>query len=170
VLWTAGVVASPAGRWLGAPVDRQGRVSVGPDLTLPGHPEIFVIGDAARVEEDGRPLPGLAPVAMQQGRYVAEVLLRRRIGQSPPPPFKYVDKGNLATVGRGYAIAEVGKLRLSGFVAWITWLLVHIFYLIGFRNRFLVLLEWGWAYLTFQRGARIISPPASSTSRHAGGA
>jgi NADH dehydrogenase len=107
---------------------------------------------------------------MQQGRYVAEVLLRRAIGQPPPPPFRYVDKGNLATVGRGYAIAVLGKLRLRGFLAWIAWLTVHIFYLIGFRNRFLVLLEWGWAYLTFQRGARIISPPATSTSREPGGA
>jgi NADH dehydrogenase len=162
VLWTAGVVPSPAGRWLAAPVDRQGRVLVEKDLSLPNHPEVFVIGDAAHAEEDGRLLPGLAPVAMQEGRHVAQVIRRRLIGEAPPRPFHFVDKGDLATIGRGYAVAVVRNLHLSGFAAWLVWLGVHIFYLIGFRNRFLVLLEWGWAYLTYQRGARIISPPAGS--------
>lgn len=163
VLWTAGVVASPVGRSLGVPLDRQGRVPVAGDLSVPAHPEVFVIGDMARFEAEGRPLPGVAPVAMQQGRYVAELLRRRARGEQPPRPFNYVDKGDLATVGRGYAIAALGRLRLRGWIAWLAWLAVHIFYLIGFRNRLLVLLEWGWAYLTFQRGARIISPPAGST-------
>lgn len=163
VLWTAGMTASPVGRWLDADVDRQGRVRVNPDLSVPGHPEIFVIGDAARLEVDGQPVPGLAPVAMQQGRHVAKVIARRVQGDATPLPFRYFDKGNLATIGRGYAVAALGKVPLRGFIAWLAWLTVHIFYLIGFRNRLLVLLEWGWAYLAFQRGARIISPPASRT-------
>jgi len=162
VLWTAGVVASPAGRWLGVPIDRQGRVLVQADLSVPGHPDIFVIGDAAHVEVDGKALPGLAPVAMQEGRHVAHVLRRRLTGDRGPLPFRFSNKGDLAAIGRGYAIASLGKLRLRGWLAWLVWLAVHIFYLIGFRNRFLVLLEWGWAYLTFERGARIISPPAGA--------
>ncbi|MBI3557010.1 MAG: NAD(P)/FAD-dependent oxidoreductase [Deltaproteobacteria bacterium] len=158
VIWAAGVRASAAARWLGVEADRAGRVKVQPDLTLPGHSDIFIIGDTATLnDEAGKPLPGTAPVAMQQGRYVAAVMARRIAGKKPLGPFHYVDKGNLATVGRSYAIAEIRKLRLSGFVAWITWLLVHILYLIGFRNRILVLIEWAWAYVTFQRGARLIT-------------
>jgi NADH dehydrogenase len=158
IIWTAGVAASPAGRWLNAETDSAGRVKVQPDLTLPGHPEIFVIGDAMTRIQDGRPLPGLAPVAMQQGRYVARTIRRRVACAAAPPPFRYVDKGNLATVGRKFAILEAGKIRMSGVVAWIGWLVVHIFYLIGFRNRLMVVVQWAWAYFTYQRGVRVLSP------------
>ncbi|WP_376793803.1 NAD(P)/FAD-dependent oxidoreductase [Thermogemmatispora sp.] len=166
IIWTAGVAASPAGRWLKAEMDRAGRVKVNPDLSLPGHPEIFVIGDTAHVEENGQLLPGLAPVAMQEGRYVARAILQRLAGQEPPP-FHYVNKGNLATVGRAWGLLQIGKLRLTGFLAWVLWLTVHIFYLIGFRNRVLVLFQWAWAYLTFQRGARLILYPERAGSREA---
>ncbi len=157
VIWAAGVKASPAGTWLHAETDRTGRVLVERDLTLPGHPEIFVIGDTASVTERGKPLPGVAPVAMQQGRFVARVIRRRIAGVKERVPFHYRDKGNLATVGRSFAIADLGIIKLSGFIAWVTWLVVHIFYLIGFRNRLLVMIQWAWAYLTYQRGARLIS-------------
>jgi NADH dehydrogenase len=131
---------------------------VGPDLTVPGHPEIFVIGDTAAASQGGKPLPGVAPVALQQGGYVASVIASRAKGtKAPTPPFHYVDKGNLATIGRSSAIAELGRLHLSGFIAWCAWLLVHIYYLIGFRNRVVVMIEWAWAYFTFQRGARLIT-------------
>jgi NADH dehydrogenase len=168
VIWAAGVKASPAGKWLGAEVDRAGRVIVERDLTVPGHPEIFVIGDTASLTERGKPLPGLAPVAMQQGRYVARVIRRRLAGGKERTPFHYRDKGNLATVGRAFAIADLGIIKISGFFAWVAWLVVHIIYLIGFRNRLLVLIEWAWAYFTFQRGARLITgdpaqPPLTST-------
>jgi NADH dehydrogenase len=151
VIWAAGVVASPVGQWLDLQTDSQGRVRVSADLSVPGHPDIFVIGDAAQ------PLPAVAPVAMQQGRYVASVILKRLRGERETKPFRYRDKGNLATIGRSSAVAEIGRLRLSGFIAWVTWLFVHIFYLIGFRNRVLVLIQWAWSYLTFQRGARLIT-------------
>ncbi|HEY7358313.1 MAG TPA: NAD(P)/FAD-dependent oxidoreductase [Ktedonobacterales bacterium] len=157
VIWAAGVKASPAGKWLGAETDRAGRVLVGPDLTMPGHPEIFVIGDTASATQDEKPLPGVAPVAMQQGRYVARVIRRRLAGKQKSKPFHYRDKGNLATVGRSYAITDLGFIQLAGFLAWVTWLVVHIFYLIGFRNRLLVMIQWAWAYLTYQRGARLIT-------------
>jgi NADH dehydrogenase len=158
VIWAAGVTASPAGKWLGAETDRAGRVKVLPDLSAPGSPDIFVIGDTAALEQDGKPLPGLAPVAIQQGRYLARVLEARARGdQRKPEPFRYFDKGNLATVGRSFAVADLGRFLLSGFFAWIAWLAVHIYYLIGFRNRLLVLIQWAWAYLTFQRGARLIT-------------
>jgi NADH dehydrogenase len=164
VIWAAGVAASPAGKWLSAETDRAGRVRVGADLTLPGAPEIFVIGDTAACEEGGKPLPGLAPVAMQQGRYVGAVIRERAraggtgsAGGKKPAPFRYRDKGNLATVGRSFAIADLGAIKLSGFPAWIAWLAIHIYFLIGFRNRMIVLIEWAWAYLTFQRGARLIT-------------
>jgi NADH dehydrogenase len=157
VIWAAGVKASPAGKWLCAEVDRAGRVIVERDLTLPGHPEIFVIGDTASLTERGKPLPGLAPVAMQQGRYVARVIRRRLAGSKERVPFHYRDKGNLATVGRSFAIADLGLIKLSGFIAWVAWLVVHIFYLIGFRNRLLVMIQWAWSYLTYQRGARLIT-------------
>lgn len=157
VIWTAGVVASSAGQWLGAETDRAGRVKVEPDLTLKGHPEVFVLGDTAALnDEKGQPLPGVAPVAMQQGRYVAEVLRARMSGKPAPKPFRYVDKGNLATIGRRKAVADLGFTTLSGMIAWWAWLFVHIYYLIGFRNRMAVLFEWAWAYIFFQRGARLI--------------
>ncbi len=157
VIWCAGVVASPAGKWLGAPVDRAGRVQVEPDLSVPGCPEIYVIGDTASVVQDGSPLPGVAPVAMQQGHHVAKLLRQRLRGESAPSPFRYLNKGNLATVGRSFAVADLGKIQLSGLFAWLTWIVVHIYYLIGFRNQMLVLAQWAWAYLTFQRGARLIT-------------
>jgi NADH dehydrogenase len=157
VIWAAGVRASPAGAWLGAETDRAGRVIVRDDLTLQGHPEIFVLGDVANVAIMGKPLPGLAPVAMQQGRYVAEAI-RRRLAHLPTPSFRYRDKGNLATVGRAFAIVDFGWLRMSGFLAWLAWLGVHIAYLIGFRNRVVVLFQWAWSYFTSQRGARLITP------------
>ncbi len=157
VIWAAGVRASLAGQWLGAETDRAGRVLVERDLTVLGHPEIFVIGDTASLTERGKPLPGVAPVAMQQGRYVARTIRRRLAGSKERTPFHYRDKGNLATVGRSFAIADLGMIKLSGFIAWVTWLIVHIFYLIGFRNRILVMIQWAWAYFTYQRGARLIT-------------
>lgn len=164
VIWTAGVAASPAGTWLGAEMDRAGGVKVTAQLTLPDQPNIFVIGDTACMLQRGKPLPGVAPVAMQEGRYVAHVIKQRVSGKHDLPPFHYRHKGNLATVGRGFALVESGPLRLSGLLAWIIWLSVHIAYLVGFRNRFLVLLQWAWAYLTRQRSARLITcePPAGA--------
>ncbi len=165
VIWAAGVRASPVGHWLGAEVDRAGRVRVERDLTIPGHPEIFVIGDSASTMEHGNPLPGLAPVAMQQGRYVANVLRRRLAGKPTKAPFHYRDKGDLATVGRAFAVADLRRIQLSGVLAWLVWVIVHIAYLIGFRNRLLVLIQWAWSYLTYQPGAQIIleapAPPLS---------
>jgi NADH dehydrogenase len=143
------------GRKLGVETDRGGRVVVNQDLTVPGHPEIFVIGDLAKFVEDGKPLPGVAPVAMQQGRHAA-ANVRRAIAGQPLRPFRYFDKGNLATIGRARAIAHIGRLKLTGFVAWVAWLFVHILYLIGFRNRAVVILNWAWAYVRLQRGARLI--------------
>lgn len=157
VIWTAGVAASSAGKWLNAEVDRAGRVKVQPDLTIPGHANVFVIGDTASLTQHGKPLPGVAPVAMQEGTYAASVVANRIAGkEAHTKPFHYANKGNLATVGRAYGIADFGLLRLTGFVGWSFWLAVHIFFLIGFRNRFLVMFQWAWAYLTFQRGARLI--------------
>jgi len=157
VLWAAGVSASPLATSLAVPLDRVGRVLVEPDLTIPGHPEIFVIGDlAAFAHQTGKPLPGVCPVAIQQGRHTARNILRA-CAELPREPFHYWDKGNLATIGRAQAVADLGRLRISGLVAWLAWLFVHIFFLIGFRNRFVVLFEWAWAYFTFQRGARLIT-------------
>jgi len=159
VLWAAGVAASPLGRQLGANVDRAGRVPVLPDLSLPGHPEVFVIGDlAAAKDEKGKMLPGVAPVAIQQGRYVAKVI--REELKSPHrtrPDFHYWDKGSIATIGRAAAVAEFGKIHISGFVAWLSWLFVHILFLIGFQNRLLVFIQWAWSYVTYERGARLIT-------------
>jgi NADH dehydrogenase len=155
VVWAAGVAASPLARSLGAALDRAGRVKVDPDLTLPGHPEVQVVGDLAAVEQDGALVPGVAPAAMQMGRHAARNVLRALAGQ-PPLPFRYVDKGSLATIGRRSGVALFGKLRLWGFPAWAAWLAIHIFFLIGFRNRFVVLFSWAWAYLTYQRSARLI--------------
>jgi NADH:quinone reductase (non-electrogenic) len=160
IVWGAGVAASPAAKWLEAERDKAGRVIVGPDFTLPDHPEIFVIGDTAHaLGADGKPLPGIAPVAKQQGMYVAK-LIRARLEDRPAPrPFRYRNFGNLATIGRRAAVADFGWLRVSGRLAWLLWGLVHIYFLIGFRNRLAVLLDWLWAYITFQRGARLITGP-----------
>ena len=156
VVWAAGVAASPIGERLGAPVDRAGRVIVEPDLSIPGHPEVFVAGDLAWLEQDGRGVSGVAPAAMQMGTYIGKTI-RAELSGSARRPFRYLDKGLLATIGRGAAVADIRGLRFSGFVAWILWVGIHIFYLIGFRNRLLVLMEWGWAYLTYQRGMRLIT-------------
>ncbi|MEW6542721.1 MAG: NAD(P)/FAD-dependent oxidoreductase [Nitrospirota bacterium] len=157
VLWAAGVTASPLAASLDVPLDRAGRVLVEPDLSIPGHPEVFVIGDlAAFTHQIGEPLPGLAPVAIQQGRHAANTILRLCQGL-PSEPFRYRDRGTLATIGRASAVADFGRIRLSGFFAWIVWTFVHIFFLIGFRNRVAVLLEWAWAYLALQRSARLIT-------------
>jgi NADH dehydrogenase FAD-containing subunit len=158
VIWCAGVEASPVARWLDAPTAQGGRVRVAPDLSVPGHPEVFVIGDAAFVTgPGGKPLPGLAPVAKQQGQYVGELIARYLRGEPAPPPFRYRDEGALATIGRHSAIADLGWIRLTGWIAWVLWGVVHIFFLIGFRNRMAVFLNWIWAWLTYGRGARLIT-------------
>lgn len=168
VLWAAGVAASPLGKKLGVAVDRAGRVPVERDLSVPGHPRIFVIGDlAAAKDEQGKLLPGVAPVAIQEGKFVAnliaeEVVLPARTGRdgrlpTQRPAFHYWDKGSLATIGRAAAVAQFGKIHISGFIAWLSWLFVHIFFLIGFRNRLLVLIQWAWSYFTYERGARLIT-------------
>ena len=157
VLWAAGVSASPLGFALGGPVDRAGRVLVEPDLSLPAHPEVFVIGDLASLkQQDGTQLPGVAPVAMQEGRYVAKQIAADLAG-NPRVPFRYVDKGSLATIGRAAAVAQFGKLHISGYLAWLSWLFIHIFFLIGFRNRILVMIQWAWSYFTYDRSARLIT-------------
>ena len=156
VIWAAGVQGSPLARSLGCPLDRSGRVLVEPDLSVPGHAEVFVVGDlAAFVHQTGRPLPGLAPVAVQQGRHAARNIVRSCRGL-PRRPFRYRDRGALATIGRGVAVADFGRWKLAGFGAWVLWALVHIFQLIGFRNRFVVMFEWAWAYVTRRRSARLI--------------
>jgi NADH:ubiquinone reductase (H+-translocating) len=161
VLWAAGVQASPLGRALaktaGVEVDRGGRVMVGNDCTVPGHPEIFVIGDLAHLKDSsGKPLPGVAPVAMQQGRYVAKLIEARLRGQSLVP-FAYKNRGNLATIGRNAAVADFGWLRFGGYLAWLAWLFIHLLFLVEFENRLLVLLQWGWNYFTRNRAARLIT-------------
>jgi NADH:ubiquinone reductase (H+-translocating) len=157
VIWGAGVVASPAGRWLGTETDRAGRVKVAPDLSVPGHPNIFVIGDTAALNgADGKPLPGVAPVAKQQGQYVADLLIARQAGKSVAP-FRYRDFGSLATIGRKRAIVQMGRFKLKGFLAWVLWSVAHIYFLIGFRNRLVVATNWLWNYVTFQRGTRLIT-------------
>ncbi|MFV8753398.1 NAD(P)/FAD-dependent oxidoreductase [Nannocystaceae bacterium ST9] len=156
VLWAAGVLGAPVAATLGAERDRAGRVHVGPDLALPGHPEVFVAGDLAWAEDaKGKPYPGLAPVAMQQGRWIARAIVRDLQGK-PRGRFDYLDKGQMATIGRRRAIVEKGRLHFAGFFAWWAWLLVHIYYLTSFRNRLMVLIQWAWSYLTFNRGARLI--------------
>jgi len=157
VVWAAGVAASPLGATLDVPLDRAGRVQVLPDLTLPDHPELFVAGDlAALTQADGRPVPGVAPAAKQMGKHVADTLRARLHGKPEPGPFKYADYGNLATIGRMAAIVHLGRLQLSGVLAWWFWLAAHVFFLIGFRNRMVVLLNWAVAYWSYQRSARII--------------
>ena len=174
VVWAAGVMASPAGSWLGAPTDRAGRVVVGPDLSVAGHPEIFVIGDTAlAMDENGKALPGVAPVAKQQGQYVAKRLMAQAGETTAPPPFHYRDFGSLATIGRKLAVMQRGRFKLSGFPAWLVWCVAHIYFLIGFRNRLIVALNWFWNYVTFQRGTRLITGapelrPLSSPAEAAG--
>jgi NADH dehydrogenase len=158
VLWAAGVAASPLARTLGVPLDRAGRVLVQPDLTVPGHDEVYVIGDLAHIESDGVLVPGVAPAAMQQGRHAARNIIRTLNGQ-PRQPYHYVDKGMLATIGRGAAVAKIGRVKTSGHLAWLLWLFIHIYFLIGFRNRLVVLIQWAWSYITFDRGARLITEP-----------
>jgi NADH dehydrogenase len=161
VLWAAGVAASPLGKKLGTAVDRAGRVLVQPDLSLPGHSDVFVIGDLATLkDEQGKMLPGVAPVAIQQGRFVAKVIREEAESHSKAcarAPFHYWDKGSLATIGRAAAVAEFGRIHISGFIAWLSWLFVHILFLIGFRNRLLVFIQWAWSYVTYERGARLIT-------------
>lgn len=160
VLWAAGVAASPLGKKLGVQVDRAGRVPVSPDLSLPEHPNVFVIGDlAAAKDERGKMLPGVAPVAMQEGTFVAKVIREEvESGRAKPrPTFHYWDKGSLATIGRAAAVAQFGRVHISGFIAWLSWLFVHIMFLIGFRNRLLVFIQWAWSYVTYERGARLIT-------------
>jgi len=156
VLWAAGVAASPLGKALGVPLDRAGRVLVSADLSVPGHPEVFVVGDLAHFEQDGAMLPGVAQVAMQGGRHAARNILNTLEGR-PRTPFRYRDYGNMATIGRAAAVADFGWLRLSGWIAWMAWLLVHIMKLVGFRNRVGVLIQWAWAYFTYQRSVRLIT-------------
>ncbi len=158
VIWAAGVKGVPLGRTLGVPTDRAGRVLIGEDLTVPGHPEVFVIGDLASLTDPrtGKPLPGVAPVAIQQGQHAAANILSAMAGR-PLLPFRYKDRGNLATIGRAAAIADFGRLKFTGLLAWTLWLVVHIFWLIGFRNRFVVLFNWAYAYFSFQRAARLIT-------------
>ncbi len=162
IIWTAGVGASPAGKWLHAEVDRAGRVKVASDLSVPGHSNIFVIGDTATLQQKGKPLPGVAPVAIQEGRYVASVIRKRVAGEEVARPFHYFNKGNLATVGRSYAIVDIGPLHLTGLIAWLLWLVVHIYFLVGFRNRLIAIFQWAWSYFTFTRDARLITSVGKS--------
>ena len=172
VIWAAGVRASPAGKWLDVETDRAGRVIVNPDLSAPGYPNVFVIGDTALVkDEHGKPLPGVANVAKQQGKYVARLLDLRTHG-GVVPPFRYSDPGSMATIGRSRAVAEINGVKLKGLVAWLLWSLVHVYFLIGFRSRLMVALSWAWSYLTFERGTRLITgsdgaaePPRTQTDR-----
>jgi NADH dehydrogenase len=157
VIWGAGVTASPAGNWISAETDRAGRVKVSSDLSVPGHPDIFVIGDTALLDgADGNPLPGVAPVAKQQGQYVADLLIARQQGEAQKP-FRYSDFGALATIGRSRAVVQMGRLKIKGFIAWLLWSIAHIYFLIGFRNRLIVATNWLWSYATFQRGTRLIT-------------
>jgi NADH dehydrogenase len=170
VIWAAGVQASTLAKRLaeatGSTLDRAGRILVEPDLSLPGHPDVFVIGDMANFShQGGQPLPGVAPVAIQQGRFVARLIGSRLIGRTPQPKFRYRDRGSLATIGRRAAVADFGKLRFSGWLAWILWLFIHLMNLVGFRNRLLVLVQWGWNYLTYDRSARLITGQADEPSR-----
>jgi len=156
VLWAAGVAASPLGRALGVPLDRAGRVQIQADLTVPGHPDVYVIGDLAHLEQDGKPVPGVAPAAAQMGKHAAKNIVRTLAGR-PKLPFRYVDKGSMATIGRGAAVAQIGKFRITGFLAWLLWMFVHVMFLVGFRNRLIVVIQWAWSYLSYDRGARLIT-------------
>jgi NADH:ubiquinone reductase (H+-translocating) len=156
VIWTAGVAPSPVGKWLGCEVDRAGRVRIRPDLTVQDHPEIFVIGDTASLNQDGRPLPGVAQVALQQGRYAAKSILRQVTMRSQLSPFRYFDKGNLAVVGKNFAVLQIGRVMMSGFLAWLVWALIHIQFLAESSLRFSVFFQWVWTYLSAKRGDRLI--------------
>jgi NADH dehydrogenase len=156
VVWTAGVAPSPAGKWIGCAVDRAGRVRIQPDLTVSDHPDIFVVGDTASLDQDGRPLPGVAQVAMQQGKYAAKSIVRKVIGHPALPPFRYFDKGNLAVVGKNFAVLHSGGVQLSGFMAWLVWALIHIQFLAETSLRFSVFLQWMWTYMSGKRSARLI--------------
>jgi NADH dehydrogenase len=160
IIWAAGVVASPAAHWLGVEADRAGRVKVEPDLSLPGHPEIFIVGDTATINDaNGRPVPGIAPAAKQMGQYAGRLIAARIAGRTNGKPFRYRHQGDLATIGRRAAVVKFGRLQLKGFVGWVFWSVAHIYFLIGLRYRFLVAFNWLWDYLTFQRGARLITYP-----------
>ena len=163
VIWAAGVAASPLGTSLGAPLDRAGRVKVEPDLSVPGHPEIYIAGDLAAVDH----VPGIAPAAKQMGRHVGQNIVRALRGQ-PAKPFRYRDYGQLATIGRNAAVVIIGKMKLSGFLAWFVWLVSHVYFLINFRNRIIVMIDWGWAYLTYQRYARIVIRVDPSGGKNSG--
>jgi NADH:ubiquinone reductase (H+-translocating) len=156
VIWTAGVAPSPAGKWLKVETDRAGRVRVQSDVTVPGHPEIFVVGDTASFEEDGKPLPGVAQVAIQQGRYAGKLIHNRIVGRTPPGPFRYFDKGSMAVVGKGFAVLQSYKVRVSGFGAWLAWAAIHLQFLATSSLRLTVFLQWVWTYFTGQRGSRLI--------------
>jgi len=156
VIWTAGVAPSPAGKWLGVETDRAGRVRIQRDLTVTDHPEIFVVGDTASLDQDGKPLPGVAQVAMQQGRYAGKMIRARINGSSTPRPFRYFDKGNLAVVGKGFAILQSGKIQISGFPAWLAWAAVHLQFLATSSLRVSVFVQWVWTYLTDHHGSRLI--------------
>jgi NADH dehydrogenase len=159
VVWCAGVAASPLGATLGVPLERGGRVIVEPDLSVPGHAEIQVVGDLAALPSHQPPVPGVAPAAKQMGRHAARNLMASLSGK-PTRPFRYRDYGQLATIGRSAAVAMFGKVHISGWLAWVTWLTAHVYFLIGFRNRLVVLIDWAWAYWTFERSARIVADPA----------
>jgi NADH dehydrogenase len=168
LIWAAGVIASPAARWLDAEQDRAGRVKVGPDLSVPGHPQVFAIGDTAAVLDPTgqiQPIPGIAPAAKQMGRYVGRLIAARIAGKAPPEPFRYRHQGDLATIGRRAAVVKLGRLELRGFLGWLFWSVVHVFFLIEIRDRFVVAFIWLWDYVTFQRGARLITrvPPQDGT-------
>ena len=156
VIWTAGVAPSPAGKWLAAETDRGGRVKVQPDLSVPGHPNIFVVGDTASLAQDGKPLPGVAQVALQEGHYVGSLLRRGIEGARPPAPFRYFDKGNMAVVGKGFAVLQSGRIHLSGFLAWLAWSGIHIQFLANTNLKLSVLVQWAWTFVTGQRGSRLI--------------
>jgi len=169
VIWTAGVSPSPAGKWLNVETDRAGRVRIQKDLTVPGHVEILVVGDTASLDQNGKPLPGVAQVAMQQGRYAAKVIHNRIAGKRPPDSFSYFDKGSMAVVGKGFAVLQSGKVQMSGFGAWLTWAAVHLQFLATSSLRLTVFLQWIWTYFTGQRGDRLIvnhhALPASTPAR-----
>ena len=156
VIWTAGVAPSPAGKWLNVETDRAGRVRIQKDLTVPGHSEIFVVGDTASLDQNGKPLPGVAQVAMQQGRYAGKLIHNRIVGNPPPPPFSYFDKGSMAVVGKGFAVLQSGKVQINGLAAWLTWAAVHLQFLATSSLRLGVFLQWAWTYVTGQRGDRLI--------------
>jgi NADH:ubiquinone reductase (H+-translocating) len=156
VIWTAGVAPSPAGKWLKEETDRAGRVRIQKDLTVPGHPEIFVIGDTAAFEQEGKPLPGVAQVAIQQGRYAGKLIHSRITGSKPPAPFRYFDKGSMAIVGKEFAVLQSGQIQTSGFSAWLIWAFVHLQFLATSGLRLSVFLQWVWTYVTGQRGSRLI--------------